>query len=185
MGFDKGSRLVTKSCWKVFANRSIFHAGIVVWGEESSWWAAFVVATDIVIETVVVGVRAFAAEVPFTGEKSGIARLFERFCEGRFLVWQVVIVGRGKQLCVACPRFAFGGPNVIRDVDASRIFSGHEAGSGRAADLASGVTLGESRAFAGDAVDVRAFVERAAFAAQVAPAEIVGEYEEDIGLFRF
>lgn len=62
---------------------------------------------------------------------------------------------------------------------------GHDAGTGWAAHLAGCIAVGEAYALIGDPVDVRAFVEAASFHAQVAPAEVVSQDKEHIGVVRF
>ena len=63
-----------------------------------------------------------------------------------------------------------------------RDLAGQDAGARGAADLAGRVRLSEARAGGRDAVDVRAFVVAAAAGAQVVPAQVVGQDEQDVGV---
>src|SRR5205823_2294729 len=66
------------------------------------------------------------------------------------------------------------------DAGARGVLAGHQAGPRGGAILAV-VVAGEAQALRGEAVDVRRLVVLRALAAQVRPAEVVGQDEDDIG----
>ena len=59
--------------------------------------------------------------------------------------------------------------------------AGEYAGAGGGAERAGGVGLGEADAAGGEFIDVGGFAEGAAVDGGVAPAEVVGEDEDDVG----
>ena len=118
-----------------------------------------------------------AAEVPLAGEERRVAAVAQRFGEGGFGEREVGGVGSGEEF----PRAHAG--DEIRDTEARRIFSGHDAAAGRRADAAGGVALGKTHAAFGERVDVRCLVERVrVIRADVHVAEVVGEDEDDVGI---
>lgn len=60
------------------------------------------------------------------------------------------------------------------------VFTSEDARSGRGADLAGGVTLGEAHAFIGNAVDVGRLMQGGTLNGHVLDAEVVGEDEEEV-----
>jgi hypothetical protein len=72
---------------------------------------------------------------------------------------------------------ALDGVNVV----ARRVVAGEEAGAAGGAVASGGVAVGERHALAGEGVEVRGFVEVGALPADVLPAEVVGEDEDDVG----
>ena len=65
-----------------------------------------------------------------------------------------------------------------------RILSGQHAGTCRGAERISCVGVGEEHATCCEGIDMGCFVERAAVAGRIAPAEIVGHDQKDVGLLR-
>jgi hypothetical protein len=63
-----------------------------------------------------------------------------------------------------------------------RILSGQNGSPGWTAHLASGITTREFHAFIGYAVDIRTFIIGRSFIAQIAPTQVVCQYENDIWL---
>ena len=126
-------------------------------------------------EALRIGGEFAAAEVPLAGEERRVAAVAQRFGEGGFGEREVIGVGSGEELA---------GPHAgdeIRDTEARRIFSGHDATAGGRADAAGGVTLREPHAAFGERVDVRCLVERVrVIRADVHVAEVVGEDEDDV-----
>ncbi len=66
-------------------------------------------------------------------------------------------------------------------MQARRVLAGEDACPRWRADRASRVGVGEAHALRREPVDVRRLVERAAEAAQVAPAHVVDENEDEVG----
>ena len=73
----------------------------------------------------------------------------------------------------------------IGEMEPGRPLAGHDAGPRRRADRAGSIGLREPHSVGSEAVDVRRFVIRAAVAAQVRPAEVVHQDENDVGARRF
>ena len=122
--------------------------------------------------------------MPLAGEKRRVTGVLQRLGERDFLQRQPIAVSRGKQLRVAAPLVRRGRADVIGDAGPLRPLARHDAGACRRANRASGIGVGESRAVAGQAVQVRRLVEGAAVAPEVALPQVVGEKEQHVGAFR-
>ena len=72
----------------------------------------------------------------------------------------------------------------IGELETGGVLAGEQRGAGGGADGAGGVGLGEAEAIAGERVEMRRFVIRMTGAAEVAPAEIVDEDEDNASLGR-
>ena len=103
------------------------------------------------------------AEAPFADEASLVTGGLEEFGHGGF------IGGQGHQ-------------RIAANADVSRVAAGHERGSARGAHGAARVTLGESRPFGGEAVQVRGLDALLAVAAEFPATEIIGKDENDVWL---
>ena len=68
----------------------------------------------------------------------------------------------------------------VGEAEARGVFAGHDAGARGRADGTGGVGVGEAHATGGEAVDVGSFVEAAAVEADVAPAEVVDQDEDEV-----
>lgn len=89
----------------------------------------------------------------------------------------------GEDFVIAVPIFAGGGADPVGNAVAGGVLAGHDAGAGGRADLAGGVAIGEAHSLSGDAVDVGRFVKSRSLDGEVMQAEVVGEDEDDVGLF--
>ena len=169
--------------FEVFAGRAVGQAGVTVGGEVlfPAVGAALVDATKVVIKALIFGPPTRGAEVPFAGEERGIAGGFQGFGERGRVEGEAVGVVGGEERGVAFPRGGLRGADVVGDAGALGPLAGEDAGARGGADGAGGVGIGEARALAGEAVEVRSLVERAAVAAEVLAAEVVGEEEDDVG----
>ena len=107
------------------------------------------------------------AEAPLAEEAGGVAGLVKNFGDGDVVLEQA---------------FAVTLVGVAADAGVAGVEPLHEAGPRRRADRVAGVGVGEAHALAGEAVDVRSEDLFLAVAAKVAPAEIIGEDEDDVGL---
>ena len=63
------------------------------------------------------------------------------------------------------------------------VATGQEGVAARRADAGGRVAVGEAESGGGEAVEVRGFVERVPVATEIRVAEVVGEEDDDVGLF--
>ena len=119
--------------------------------------------------TIVIGLGFTEAEVPFTDERGAIACIFEQTGRGGH-------GGGNEQRCLAI-RDTFV---QTRAVLPPRILPGDERVTCGRANRGGGVTILEAQALAGQAVDVRRLYQRAAVATGIAPADVIGEDDEDV-----
>ena len=106
------------------------------------------------------------AEAPLAEEAGGVADALENF-------------GDGGVVCKEA--FAVAAVGVAADAGMAGVEALHEAGSGWRADRVAGVGVGEAHAFGCDAVDVGGEDVFLTVAAEVAPAQVVGEDKDDVG----
>jgi hypothetical protein len=130
------------------------------------------------IESVLQGAGRVLAKVPLPDVEGGVSMFFERFREGGFAKGKVLVDGGVFQFLKG-EVSAAGQP--VGEVQPGGRFARHDAGPGGRTDVAGGVGLGEADALFGEAVDLRGFVKRTAVAAQITPAEIVDEKQDDVG----
>ena len=122
--------------------------------------------------------------MPLPGEERFVAVITQHLGEGDFRCAQVPIVLSGQMAVVSpttAPRLARGVADPSRDAVLWRVFAGENAGARGTANLAGRVAACELHAAGGDAIDVRTFVIGGALIAEIAPAKVVGENEDDIG----
>lgn len=119
---------------------------------------------------------ALSAHVPFTEVSGGVAAFLEGAGEGGGL--GVEPLGHAALLV----EFAVG--EVGGDAPALWVVSGGDGDAGGGADGGVDVELFEAEAFFGEAVDVFGFGVFVAEAGEVAPAHVVDEDEDDVGLCR-
>ena len=138
---------------------------------------AFVAARDVEVEALLVGPAGFGAEVPLADAGRGVACGFEG-------LGHIRDVGRELQGPVRHAQFGEGAlvsGDPVGDMQPRRVLSGHDACARGRTDRAGRIGVGEAHALRGEAVDVRRLVVRAAEAAEVSPAHVVGENEDDVG----
>src|SRR5690606_21216941 len=98
--------------------------GIFVRAKETARWRAAMVPADIDVKAVVLGPRAFAAQMPLAREERFVLRLLERTGERDLAQRQLFhIIGR-QQLVVAIPCHPAGRPDPV----------GHAMTSGKLAE---------------------------------------------------
>ena len=113
------------------------------------------------------------AEVPFAEMGGCVARLPEEAGEGRD--------GGVEEVGHASAEVVGFGREVAVDAMAGGKLAGWEGGAAGGAHRAADVELGEEGALGGETVEVGRFDSAVAVATEVAPAEIVGEDEDDVG----
>ena len=69
---------------------------------------------------------------------------------------------------------------VAPDIGVSAVRARHKAGAGRGAHRRTGITLRETKPVSGQGIDVGSAEQLLSIAAEISPAEIVGEYEHHI-----
>lgn len=109
-----------------------------------------------------------AIAVPFSGEAGGVAGFFKELGNG--------------DLGGAHVDAAVAGDEVV-NAGAVGAATGHEADAGGGADGGGGVEIGEANAVFGHGIQVGCFDVRVAVALEVSVAEVVGEDDDDVGLF--
>ena len=120
------------------------------------------------------------AEVPFSEECRFVAAGLQRLGERGFLEWQE---GLDFQAPEPLFRLVLAAGQPIRDAQAGWRFASQDAGAAGGADRCSGVGIGEAHAFLRQSVEVRRLVKGAPVAAEVRPAEVVGDDENDVWHF--
>ena len=118
-----------------------------------------------------------AAEVPLAEDRRAVAVFPERFGE-RHLVQR-----QGRQLLGAQHLLEGMLPAArqpVRQAQPCRVLAGQERGARGRTDVRRRVRIGEAHAPLGERVDVGRLVERAAEYADVAPAQVVHEEEDDV-----
>ena len=129
-----------------------------------------------------IGRKRPVAQMPFAREEGRIAGRAQALGDGDFLERDVVLVGSGGELALR----VIAPGDIIGHTRPGRILAGHQAGARRGADRAARMTFREPHAPGGQAVDVRRLVKRSGIiGADVHEAQIVGEKEDDVGLWPF
>ena len=105
--------------------------------------AAAMMATLVDVKALILRPKAFVAEMPFAGEKRGVAVFLERLGEGEFFKLQLARVRRGQQARVAAPRLSGGGADVIGHARPRGIAAGHDARARGAAHRTCGIGIGK------------------------------------------
>ena len=186
MLLDECASFRSESIRKVFALRAIGKLWITVGDEvfSGSVRPAPFPAAFVDIKTLVFGIKALGAEMPFPGEKGGIAVLLQCFGKGLLLQGKMLAIACREQRLIFCPVVldivGLGGAKPVGGIEAGGVFPGHDGSTGGAADGAGSVGIGESHALFGKVVEVGCLVERAAVAPEVSPAQVVGEDKEEI-----
>ena len=108
----------------------------------------------------------FFAEVPLADVSGLVSGGLEGFGDGGFLRRKVKIRGLGDPL---------------GDANALWCFPSKEGGTGGGADGIGGIGIGEANSGGGELVKIGGFVILRALAAQVGPAEVVDEKDDDVG----
>ncbi|MEN9633397.1 MAG: hypothetical protein RL077_1801 [Verrucomicrobiota bacterium] len=127
------------------------------------------------VETVFLdgGSVGVVAEMPFADVRGGVAGGAKRACDvGHAGLQPVAHAARGVRRL---------GGIVAVDAVARRNLPGEKTAAAGRADGSGDIKLGEQRAIGGEPVEVGRLGEGVTVAAQIAPAEIVGEDEEDVG----
>src|SRR5690242_1352368 len=136
---DEGGRLVRESGGKVLAGRAVAEARVTVRREIAATGArrAPFAAAFVDVESLILWMETFGAEVPLAGKEGRVASRLERFGERRFRKWQPVDIRSGQQARLAWPLLGLIGAigtDVVGDAEALRIFTRQDAGSRRRAD---------------------------------------------------
>jgi len=118
------------------------------------------------------------AEMPFPDQRGEVARLLQMPGEGRLRMGQVMQRSGFDELPLL---WAFARPlRPDRHVQPRGMLAGEERRTARRAD-GHRVGMGEAKALLRESVEVRRLMQIRAVAAEVAPAQIIGEDEDDVG----
>ena len=120
----------------------------------------------------------FVPKVPFSGKEGLVAMALQFFCDGHFLVGEVVPVAGMEQLVCFLVRLS-GDP--VRDVDPNRMTTRHDTCPGWRANRTGGVSVVELHALFGQTVYVWGFVKGRAKGAHVHHSHVVDQKEEKVG----
>ena len=145
----------------------------LVWPKVRAVANALDLAAGVPVEAVVGGahdlgrpVVTVAGEVPFTDHAGGVAGVAQPLGQGN-------VIGR---------QAVFGvGPEVIQNAHPRRVLAGEKRRTIWRANRGRGVGLGEPQAALGQAIEVRGLVEVIAVTAQLRPAKVVSQNENDVG----
>ena len=124
---------------------------------------------------------ALAAEVPLADECGGVAGLPERRGEGDFVERELLLEARPGERLV---RPVGPARKPVGDAEPGRRLAGEQRRAGRRADGGGGVGVGEAQAGFRHRVERGGAVVLAAVAAEVGPAEVVGEDDDDVEALR-
>ncbi len=145
-------------------------------GGEIAGRGAFVGAGNVDVEALLGGAEFFAAEVPLADAGGGVAFGLEALGQGFFFKRE--LLGPLGDSETAVLWHVSGDP--VGDVEAGGRLAGEQGGAGGGADGAGGVGLGEAHAVLGKLVDVGGLVVFGAVAAEVGPAHVVDEHDDDV-----
>lgn len=122
------------------------------------------------------------AEMPFSEDGGGVAGFAEHIGDRGELEWELDDIVDGTQR----PGFPVEAVDAADGVDAcaGTVESGHECGAGGLTVGATGVTGRDSQAFACEPIDVGSLVKSGSLTAEVCPAKIISEDEDQVGLGR-
>ena len=123
------------------------------------------------------------AEVPLAEIAGRIAGGAERFAHRHLGEWQTERVRRPEERKARGP-LRRGGLDHELEAEARRGTAGEQRGPGGGTDRRGRVSLGETRARARETVEVRGVVPGIAAAAEIPPAEVIGEDEQHVGRHR-
>lgn len=135
-------------------------------------------SAQIYVESLLLGPKAFAAEMPFADESCPITGLLQRFGKSHFIERKVAENLGTLQLLVG-PVGAAWKP--VGQPEARGIFSGENAGASGRTDGTRGIGLGKPHTAGGEPIEIGGFVKGAAVTTEVASAEVIGEDENKIG----
>ena len=100
---DVVDRFVGETDGERFSRRSVGEVGVFVRGEESAGRRAAMMAAYIDLESVVLGFRFLASEVPFSGKEGAVAAVLERFGDSGDIGGEILQIFCRKDTVVAIP----------------------------------------------------------------------------------
>lgn len=144
---------------------------------EVRWRLAGGGARDVYPKTAIRGEMALAAEMPLADGCGPVATWGQGFGNRFIRYWQKLIEPRGQEFRGG-PLFAPGNP--VGEVKTRGVLTGQDAGTRGRADGTTGVGVGETDALGSEAIDIRRIDETVAVGAQIAPAQVVHQDEQDV-----
>ena len=133
-----------------------------------------VAAADVHVEAMLLGKVRLLAQVPLADVPRAVARVLQSPGQTVLRQRQVVDVRRVDE----SPLGVRADP--VRHTDAGRVSAGQEAGPARRADGAGRIGIRKPHALAGQPIEIRRLVEHAAVTAEILPAKIIDENEDEI-----
>ena len=137
------TRLFGEPCGEVFTGLVSLERGIGPRRVVPAWRRAAVVASNIDIESLILGPMAFTAEMPFAGKERLVTVRLQLLGNGHLLECEVVSILRMQQLIVGVIALAW---DPVRDVHSHRMPPRHYACARRAAHRTRRVALREPHA---------------------------------------
>ena len=136
-------------------------------------------AANVDVKTLIFRPMSLTTEMPLAGEESLVTVRLQLLGNGHLLKCEVVSILRMKQLIVGVIALAW---DPVRDVHSHRMPPSHDATAGGAANWTRCVALREPHARGGKFVDMRRFMKFASVGADIRPAHVVHEEEQEVGL---
>ena len=170
----------------MFAIGSVGQAGVAVGRKVllAAVGSAAVDAAPIHIEALIFRPEPFRTEMPFTGQEGRVTAGLQCLGQRRLVQRQPVGIRCRQVAGIALPFLGLGRADVIRDTRPLRPFAREQARARRRTDRTGGICASEPGSIPRHAVEVRCLVKGAAVAAEIAPAQIVGQEQDDVGLLR-
>ena len=179
--FDELYGFVSKTDRERLALGAVFELRVFVGREKAPRRRAAMMAAFIDLESMMLGLRSIASEMPLAGEEGAVAAFLEGFGHGGGLSRKVVSVFRREDAVVALPLRARGCPNPIRNANAGRVLPAHDGSARGRANLAGRIAIGEAHPRLGKSIDVGSLVKGRALDGEVFDAKVIGENEYDVG----
>ena len=173
------NRLFGEPFGEVFAGLVSLERGIGPRRVVPAWRRAAVMAANIDIEPLILGPMAFTAEMPFAREESLVTVRLQLLGNGHLSMREVIAIARMQQLVGGFVALA---GNPVGDVHAHGMPPSHDACAGGAANWTRCVALREPYAAGRQPIDVRRFMKFASVGADIRPAHVVHEEEQEVGL---
>jgi hypothetical protein len=175
VSLDEADGLAGEAVGEEFVLRAVLQ-GIDTIGREVARRGTAIRAADVGVEALLLGIELRAAEVPFADAGGGVASGFEPLGQGFLLQGQ--LLGPLGDLEAGVGAVVSGDP--VGDVQPGGAFPCQNGGAGGRAHRAGGVGLGEFHPILRELVDVRRLVVLAAVAAEIRPAHVVDQHEDDV-----
>ena len=174
--FDELDRLIAEPIGKILA-RFAFGECRDAPRSEIGVWSGFLRPGNVQVEAVVRRPVARPAEMPLADARRRVAGRMESVGDRLFFQRQVLGPIGHQQLGITGHRAG----NPVGDVQPGGILAGQQGRPRRRTNSTGRIVLREPHPFLGQPVEARRFIQIASEAAQIGPAQVIGENEHDIG----